>query len=77
MKVRDLKLILNDLPDDMEIVRDEGGSVYGREICFEVTKATVHKAELNNPTEYTDFYRESCDDYLSFYRVNTDVLLIY
>jgi len=77
MKIKDLKLLLNEFPDDMEIVRDDGGMNYDRDMHFDVIAATVHPAELNNPTEYTIYYKENSDDYWNFQRVNTDVLLLY
>lgn len=77
MQVWELKELLNPLPDNMEIVRDDGGKVYDRDIHFEIIEATVHSEELNSPTELTEYYREGIDDYWSVYRVYTKVLLIY
>lgn len=77
MQVWELKELLNALPDNMEIVRDDGGKVYDRNIHFEIIEATVHPDELNSPTELTEYYRESIDDYWSVYRVYTKVILIY
>ena len=77
MKVKDLKLLLNEFPDDMEIVTDDGSSDYNRTIDLVVITATVGPAYLNNPTEYTLYYKEDSDDYWNFQRVKTDVLLLY
>jgi hypothetical protein len=77
MKLKHLKALLENYPDDMEIVTDDGSSDYNRTIDLEVITATVQPAYLNNPTEYTLYYKEDSDDYWNFQRVKTDVLLIY
>jgi hypothetical protein len=77
MKIKDLIDKLNQFPEDLEVVRDIGGMLYDREIYLEVVTTTVEPAYLNNPTEYTLYYKEDSDDYWEFSRVKTDVLLIY
>ena len=77
MKVKELIEILKEFPEDMEIVTDDGSMSYVREIDLDVITATVEPAYLNNPTEYTLYYKEDSDDYWNFQRVNTDVLLLY
>jgi len=77
MKVKDLKLLLNEFPEDMEIVTDDGSRSYVREIDLDVITATVEPAYLNNPTKFTLYYKEDSDDYWNFQRVKTDVLLLY
>ena len=77
MKIKNLIEKLNQFPEDMEIVTDDGSSDYNRTIDLEVITATVQPAYLNNPTEYTLYYKEDSDDYWNFQRVKTDVLLIY
>ena len=77
MKIKNLIEKLNQFPEDLEVVRDIGGMLYDREIDLEVVTSTVEPAYLNNPTEYTLYYREDSDDYWEFSRVKTDVLLIY
>jgi hypothetical protein len=77
MKLIDLIEKLKEFPGDMEIVTDDGGMDYNRTIDLQVITATVHPGYLNNPTEYTLYYKEASDDYWNFQRVNTDVLLIY
>jgi len=77
MKIKDLIEKLKKFPEDMEIVTDDGSSDYNRTIDLVVITATVGPAYLNNPTEYTLYYKEDSDDYWNFQRVPTNVLLIY
>jgi hypothetical protein len=77
MKIKDLIEKLKKFPEDMEIVTDDGSSDYNRTIDLVVITATVGPAYLNNPTEYTLYYKEDSDDYWNFQRVKTDVLLLY
>lgn len=77
MKIKDLIEKLKEFPGDMEIVTDDGGMFYNITIDLKVVTATVEPAYLNNPTEYTLYYKEDSDDYWNFQRVNTDVLLLY
>lgn len=77
MKIKNLIEKLKEFPEDMEIVTDDGDMTYNTTIDLEVVTATVQPAYLNNPTEYTLYYKEDSDDYWNFQRVNTDVLLIY
>ena len=77
MKIKELIEKLKEFPEDMEIVTDDGSSDYNRTIDFEVITATVYAGSLNKPTEYTIYFKEDSDDYWSFQRVPTNVLLIY
>jgi hypothetical protein len=77
MKIKELIEKLKEFPEDMEIVTDYRSMVYDRTIDLEVVTATVEPAYLNNPTEYTLYYKEDSDDYWNFQRVKTDVLLLY
>lgn len=77
MKIKNLIEKLNQFPEDLEVVTDDGAMRYNREIDLEVVTSTVEPAYLYNPTEYTLYYKEDSDDYWNFQRVNTDVLLLY
>jgi len=77
MKIKDLMEKLKEFPEDMDVVRYNGGMLYDREIELEVVTATAHPAELNEPDEYTIYNKLDLGDYWEFSRVKTDVLLIY
>lgn len=77
MKLKDLIAKLNQFPEDMEIVTDDGGMFYNTTIDLEVVTATVHPAKLIEPDEYTIYNKPDLGDYWEFSRVNTDVLLLY
>ena len=77
MKLKHLKALLENYPEDMDVVRDIGGMFYDREINLEVVTATADPAELIEPDEYTIYNKPDLGDYWEFSRVNTNVLLLY
>jgi hypothetical protein len=77
MKIKHLKALLENYPDDMEVVKDISSHMfYDTEIDSEVITATVYPEDLNDPLMLM-YYKKDLDDDLSWRRVKKDVLLLY
>ena len=70
MKIKDLKLLLNELPDDMDVVLNSNSTTYNEYVDIEVIKARYDY--------YTESYhRIKNDDDEDWRRENKEVLWIY